>query len=52
MRDYTDHPQLSSYLFEHSFVLGISAEPTSLTLRVDLVLTPEHPRFQAARLGE
>ncbi len=52
MRDYTEHPEMSQYLLEDSFVLEIAAAPGELTLRADLVLTFAHPLVQPPKPGE
>lgn len=49
---YTSLPQLSEFLLEESYVLGIEARPTSVRFALDLVLTPEHPRYADPVPGE
>ncbi|GAA4215393.1 hypothetical protein [Actinocatenispora rupis] len=42
---YTDLPGLADLLLEESWVLDIAAHPGRITLRAELVLTPEHPEY-------
>jgi hypothetical protein len=52
MRPYTDLPGFENVLLEGSWVLDIEAHPKKLTVRVDIVLTPEHPAYAPPKPGE
>lgn len=45
--DYSELPGLSTYYLEDSYVLGINSEPGKLIFRLEVVLTEDHPRYQA-----
>jgi hypothetical protein len=45
MKPYTDLPGFEAVVLEKSYVLGIQATAGTLTLDVDLALTPEHPVY-------
>ena len=45
MRPYTDLRELAEIVLEESYVLGIKAEPGTMTLDMDFVLTPNHPSY-------
>jgi hypothetical protein len=42
-----DVPGLEAVVLEESYVLGVCAGPGTLALRIDFVLTPEHPEYVA-----
>ncbi|MDT8910035.1 hypothetical protein [Amycolatopsis sp. PS_44_ISF1] len=52
MTNYTDFPDLADVYLEDSFVLAIDETPTSLSFRLEAVLTPSHPRYHAPRPDE
>lgn len=52
MIDYEQFPGLDGFYLEDSFVLAITETPSTLTLTLDAVLTPEHPAYRPPRLGE
>lgn len=52
MRPYSDIAALSGLLLEESWVLNIDAQPGRLTFVMDLVLTPDHPKYREPRRGE
>ncbi|WP_290061623.1 hypothetical protein [Amycolatopsis solani] len=52
MTNYTDFPGLANVYLEDSFVLAIDVTPTSLSFRLEAVLTPSHPRYHDPRPGE
>lgn len=52
MRSYTTLPGLSCIFLEDSYVLAIEARPSELRISLDLVLTPDHPAYRSARMGE
>ena len=52
MTPYTAFPDLADVYLEDSYVLAIDETPTSLTFTLDVVLTPEHPRYHEPRSGE
>ncbi|WIX99736.1 hypothetical protein QRX60_37640 [Amycolatopsis mongoliensis] len=52
MTNYTDFPDLANVYLEDSFVLGIDETPTSLSFRLEAVLTQAHPRYHQPRPGE
>lgn len=52
MRPYTDIPTVANFVLEESYVLDVVAQPGNVTVRVDLVLTPEHPQYLPPRPGE
>ncbi|MEV4149368.1 hypothetical protein AB0J40_37300 [Amycolatopsis sp. NPDC049691] len=52
MTNYTDFPDLAHIYLEDSFVLAIDEKPTSLTFRLEAVLTSSHPRYHQPRPGE
>ena len=45
MRPYTELPGLGEVVLEESFVLGIRAEPGSVTFDLEFVLTPRHSDY-------
>lgn len=45
MKPYTDVPGLTDIVLEESFVLGINATPTRLTVDVEFALTVGHPAY-------
>ncbi|MDT8911403.1 hypothetical protein [Amycolatopsis sp. PS_44_ISF1] len=45
MTNYTDFPDLASVYLEDSFVLAIDETPTTLSYRLEAVLTQAHPRY-------
>jgi hypothetical protein len=51
MTPYQNLPGFETYVLEESWVLGVTARPTSVVFRMDVVLTPEHPRYQPPRTG-
>ncbi|MFB9687325.1 hypothetical protein [Amycolatopsis plumensis] len=52
MTNYTDFPGLANVYLEDSFVLAIDETPTSLTFRLEAVLTESHPRYHQPRPDE
>jgi hypothetical protein len=52
MTNYTDFPDLANVYLEDSFVLAIEETPTSLSFRLEAVLTQSHPRYHAPRPDE
>lgn len=52
MRKYEELPATGAFLLEESYVLNIHARPGSVSIEVDLVLTPEHPEYADPRTGE
>jgi hypothetical protein len=52
MTNYTDFPDLANIYLEDSFVLAINETPTSLSFRLDAVLTQSHPRYHDPRPDE
>jgi hypothetical protein len=49
---YTDLPGLADVYLEDSFVLEVRESVDSLTFRLDLVLTQDHPRYHDPLPGE
>lgn len=49
---YTDLPPLANFLLEESYVLDLVAQPGVISIRSDLVLTPEHPEYAMPSPGE
>ncbi len=47
MTSYEELPGLDTYVLEESFVLDVTAKPTSVCFRLEVVLTPEHPDYVA-----
>lgn len=45
MKPYTDIASLRDLVLEESFVLGISATPSCVTMDVEFALTPDHPAY-------
>lgn len=45
MKPYTSIPGFTELILEESFVLGISALPTRVTIDVEFALTPDHPAY-------
>lgn len=45
MKPYTDIPGFAELVLEESFVLGISAVPTRVTIDVEFALTSGHPAY-------
>lgn len=45
MKPYTDIPGFGDLVLEESFVLGVCATPTRVTIDVELALTPDHPAY-------
>jgi hypothetical protein len=45
LRPYTDLPGLAEIVLEESYVLGIKAEPGTVTFDMAFVLTPNHPAY-------
>ncbi|MCR6484077.1 hypothetical protein M8542_14745 [Amycolatopsis sp. OK19-0408] len=52
MTNYTGFPDLANVYLEDSFVLAIDETPTSLSFRLEAVLTEAHPRYHEPRTGE
>lgn len=52
MRPYTEIHALAPFLLEESYVLDIEAHPSSISFKMDLVLTPDHPSYAAPVPGE
>ncbi|WP_414945546.1 hypothetical protein [Amycolatopsis sp. cmx-11-32] len=52
MKNYTDFADLAHVFLEDSYVLAINETPISLTFKLDLVLTPSHPRYHEPRADE
>lgn len=52
MKNYTDFADLAHVYFEDSYVLAIDETPDSLSFKLDLVLTPSHPRYHEPRADE
>ncbi|MET9276031.1 hypothetical protein [Kribbella sp. NPDC003557] len=51
MTPYEELPGFEAYVLEESWVLDVTARPTSVVFRMDLVLTPQHPRYLAPEPG-
>lgn len=49
---YSELSCLSSYYLEDSYVLDIVTSSDVISFRMDLVLTPEHPRYHDPGLSE
>jgi hypothetical protein len=49
---YTDLPDLADVYLEDSFVLEVRESSDSVALRLDLVLTQDHPRYRDPLPGE
>jgi hypothetical protein len=49
---YTEFPDLANVYLEDSYVLAIDEAPHSLTFTLEVVLTPEHPRYHTPLPGE
>jgi hypothetical protein len=52
---HDNHPSLPGFehvSLEDSYVLDIAAHPGRLTLKLDLLLLPQHPRYRAPLPGE
>lgn len=47
MTPYTALPDFEHLYLEDSFILGIEANPGILTVRLDVVLTEDHPDYSA-----
>ncbi|GAB3134727.1 hypothetical protein GCM10027258_06070 [Amycolatopsis stemonae] len=52
MRNYTEFPALANVCLEDSYVLTIAETPSSLSFRLDVVLTRSHPRYHDPLSGE
>lgn len=52
MKNYTDFANLAHVYLEDSYVLAIDETPDSLSFKLDLVLTPSHPRYHEPRADE
>lgn len=44
-------PEFATYVLEESFVLDVVARPGSVMFRLEVVLTPEHPAYEAPEPG-
>ena len=51
-RKHDDFPDLTDVYLEDSFVLAIDETLTSLSFRLEAVLTPAHPRYHQPRPDE
>ena len=51
MTPYENLPGFDTYVLEESWVLDVTARPGSVVFRLDLVLTPEHPRYKLPHPG-
>jgi hypothetical protein len=45
VRPYTELPDLAEIVLEESYVLGITAEPGTVTFDIDFVLTRDHSEY-------
>lgn len=52
MTDYTTVADLSAVYLEDSYVLEIVEEPGTVRVRIEAVLTPEHPAYHPPKAGE
>jgi hypothetical protein len=52
MTNYTDFPDLANVYLEDSFVLGVEETPTSLSFRLEAVLTRSHPHYHQPQPDE
>lgn len=46
MTGYMQLPELAGFFLEESYVLDVEAHPGSVILRMDFVLTAEHPQYR------
>jgi hypothetical protein len=51
MTPYEELPGFEVFVLEESWVLDVTARPTSVVFRLELVLTPAHPRYQSPEPG-
>ncbi len=47
MTAYEDLPAFATYVLEESYVLDVVAGPAFVVFRLEVVLTPEHPAYEA-----
>ncbi|WP_433159652.1 hypothetical protein [Kribbella sp. CA-247076] len=47
MIEYEDMPGFEHFVLEESFVLDVAAKPGSVKFRLEVVLTPDHPKYVA-----
>lgn len=52
MIDYNRFPGLGGIYLEDSYVLEVTESPSTVTFRIDAVLTPEHPAYRPPLQGE
>lgn len=52
MKNYTDFPDLANVYLEDSFVLAIEETSSSLSFKLDVVLTSSHPLYREPPVDE
>lgn len=51
MTSYEDLPGLETFVLEESWVLHVTARPGSVSFRLEVALTPQHPLYRTPEPG-